>query len=368
MQTSSTLPRLAEGRKKKWSYGSLFFSLFYFVPLFFTQPPETVTIILMVGGYLTFVVVYLATLHQSMKALPFYLFSLLVLGYVISVFNPGGAIIFGFLAFIIGYYYSLKYGAAFISTIVLSLMVIQALGAREHGFFILASALNSIVLFVYGVMERKETIHQMKRDEQAAAIETLTTIAERERIGRDLHDIAGHALSSISIKAQLADKLLERQRYTQAQQEVRELAALSSQLLSEIREAISGIKRRPLEQELINLIKKLSDSGKRVTSTIDAGVITLLDPTQETQLALIAREAVTNIVRHSNGTRVTVSLGQIDNILTLGIFDDGKTTSPIEGNGLSGIKERATLIGAEINFSWGERTGLMLHLPLQGNV
>jgi len=366
MQSSPTLPRLAEGRKKKWSYGSLFFSLFYFVPLFFTQAPEAATIILMVGGYLTFVVVYLVTLHQSMKTLPFYLFSLLVLGYVISIFNPGGAIIFGFLAFIIGYYYSIKYGAVFIGLVVSTLIAIQVLGAKEQGFFILASALNSIVLFIYGVMERKETIHQMKRDEQAAAIETLTAIAERERIGRDLHDIAGHALSSISIKAQLADKLLERQRYSQAQQEVKELAALSSQLLSEIREAISGIKQRPLEQELISLTKKLSDDGKRVTSTIDASVIAVLGPTQETQLALIAREAVTNILRHSNATHVTVSLSQHDNTATLVLFDNGNTTEPVEGNGLAGIKERATLIGAEITFSWAERTGLTLNLPLLG--
>jgi len=366
MQTAPRLPLLSQGHKKKWSYGSLFFSLFYFVPLFFTKTPDTITVLLMLGGYVAFIVLYVATLHQSMKTLPVYMLSLSVLGYVISVFNPGGAIIFGFLAFIVGYYYSIKQGAAFVGLIVSSLMAIQVWGAQGQGFFILASALNSLVLFVYGVMERKETIHQMKRDEQAAAIETLTTIAERERIGRDLHDVAGHALSSISIKAQLAEKLLEKQRYTQAKQEVKDLAALSSQLLSEIREAISGIKQRPLEQELTSLIKKLSDNGKRVTSALDADLLSTVVPTQETQLALIAREAVTNILRHSDGTHVTVSLSQRNNTLIMGIFDDGKTTKPVEGNGLAGIKERATLIGAEVTFSWGERSGLMLHLPLLG--
>jgi len=88
----------------------------------------------MLGGYVAFIVLYVATLHQSMKTLPVYMLSLSVLGYVISVFNPGGAIIFGFLAFIVGYYYSIKQGAAFVGLIVSSLMAIQVWGAQGQGF------------------------------------------------------------------------------------------------------------------------------------------------------------------------------------------------------------------------------------------
>ena len=363
MLAYSHLPKLAEGRKKKWSYGSLFFSLFYFVPLFFLQRPDLNTIVFMIIGYALFVALYIATLHQPMRTLPIYIMALLLLGCAISLFNPGGAIIFGFLAFIVGYYYPFKHGAGFIAFIVLSLVAIHVWGPENQGFFILASALNNVVLFAYGVMERKETLHQLKRDEQAAAIETLTSIAERERIGRDLHDVAGHALSSISLKAQLADKLLEKQRYEQAQHEVKELATLSSQLLAEIREAISGIKQRSLEQELTPLLAKLSDNGIQVTSTIDRHALQILTPIQETHIALIVKEVITNILRHSAGKQVKIAMTKHKQHVALNITDNGSSAAPVEGNGLFGIKERAGLIGASVTFSWGESTSMSLSLP-----
>jgi two-component system sensor histidine kinase DesK len=78
----------------------------------------------------------------------------------------------------------------------------------------------------------------------------LSAIAERERIGRDLHDVAGHALSSISLKAQLADKLISKDKIEDAHREVKALAQLSQALLSDIRQAVSDIKQLSLSDEI----------------------------------------------------------------------------------------------------------------------
>ena len=138
-------------------------------------------------GYALFVALYIQAINKPVNRLPYLLTALIILGYALSFQNPGGAIIFGFVGFIIGYYYSLKKGIAFISTLAVSLALLQLLVFKGEGFYLLAATINSVVLFGFGAMERKETLYQMKEAKHAESMRTLSAIAERERIGRDLH-------------------------------------------------------------------------------------------------------------------------------------------------------------------------------------
>ena len=100
------MPLLASGRKKRWSHGSLFFSLFFFVPLIVSRPHPLETWVLQTLGYLSFVILYVKAINQPVKKLPSYLLLMFLLSVACSFQNPGGATIVGFIAFIVGYYNS----------------------------------------------------------------------------------------------------------------------------------------------------------------------------------------------------------------------------------------------------------------------
>ncbi|MDP2538090.1 sensor histidine kinase [Alteromonas stellipolaris] len=367
------LPLLAHGRKKKWSYSSLIFSLFYFVPpLFMRDAPSNGVMALIVMGFVTFVFLYVLSVNQPVNRLPYYLTGMILLAYTTSLVNPGGTVIFGFVSFIVGYYYRFSIGIILLLAVSASLIFMKVYLYPTGLFFFLAAGANIAVLFGFGVMERKETLFQQKEAKHAAALSTLSAIAERERIGRDLHDVAGHALSSISLKAQVADKLLTKGRTAEAQAEVKALAQLSQQLLSEIRQTVSGIKQLSLREEIAKNMAKLSEQGFDVMSDVVSDAVsdvdeirfTHLTPLQETQLSLIIKEATTNILRHSKGNQVTLTLQCTNDILNLVIADNGNSRCKTEGNGVQGIRERAELINATVEFQWGSPTVLTLQLPL----
>ncbi|MBZ2164027.1 sensor histidine kinase [Alteromonas stellipolaris] len=370
------LPLLAHGRKKKWSYSSLIFSLFYFVPpLFMRDAPSNGVMALIVMGFVTFVFLYVLSVNQPVNRLPYYLTGMILLAYTTSLVNPGGTVIFGFVSFIVGYYYRFSIGIILLLAVSASLIFMKVYLYPTGLFFFLAAGANIAVLFGFGVMERKETLFQQKEAKHAAALSTLSAIAERERIGRDLHDVAGHALSSISLKAQVADKLLTKGRTAEAQAEVKALAQLSQQLLSEIRQTVSGIKQLSLREEIAKNMAKLSEQGFDVMSDVVSDAVsdvdesrfthlTPLTPLQETQLSLIIKEATTNILRHSKGNQVTLTLQCTNDILNLVIADNGNSRCKTEGNGVKGIRERAELINATVEFQWGSPTVLTLQLPL----
>lgn len=360
-----TLPLLSDGYKKKWSYSALVFSLFYFLPLLYRQPQSTLLLIIIIAAYIAFVGAYLWAIHAPRTTLPYPLGILMAIAYSVSLIHVGASAIFGFIAYICGYYFPLKKALLFAGLFAISLILFQISGMHQQSSFYLASAGNAIVLMGFGIMERRETFSRLREAQQNASIGTLSAIAERERIGRDLHDIAGHALSSMSLKAQLADKLLEKGRAEQAREEVQALTKLSQSLLSEIRHAVSDMKKLTLEEEVNRGAAALQDMGFKVVTKINADTLSGLTALQETHLALIFKEAMTNILRHSNGKTVTIAARQKNDELEFTITDDGKTKGMVAGNGITGMRERAALIGAALTLTSGEHTTLHLTLPLQ---
>jgi two-component system sensor histidine kinase DesK len=370
LEQSPTMPLLASGRKKRWSYSSLFFSLFFFVPLILSLPLGNAVISFNVLAYTLFAITYLVAINKPQHQLPFYIAFILALGYITTYSNPGGAVFFGFVAFICGYYYAIRRSLLIMFLVLVSLAALQLLIIKTNDYFLLAAGINSVVLLGFGIMERKETLHQIKESQHAASLRTLSAIAERERIGRDLHDVAGHALSSISLKAQLADKLLSKNNVELAQQEVRALAELSQSLLSEIRHAVSDIKQLSLTDEITKNKALLMEKDVSVNLYIDDDINQHISAMEETQLALIVKELFTNTLRYSNATYVTLSLKllQVDTphpSYTLEYHDFGhldNVNKIKEGNGLRGMRERAASIDAQATMTFSSHPGFTFTL------
>jgi two-component system sensor histidine kinase DesK len=195
---------------------------------------------------------------------------------------------------------------------------------------------------------------------QQAAMRNIHKAVERERIARDLHDILGHTLSVVILKSELAGRLLE-QNPGRAKAEIEEVERIARNALTEVREAIVGYRTGDLLAELSRCQSTLETAGLVVERQVEAVDLPLA---HERAFALIAREAVTNIVRHANAKRCHLILKKVGNQVQLEIRDDGKGGEHREGMGMRGIRERVIAIGGTLSWHTEAGTTLTIAIPL----
>jgi two-component system sensor histidine kinase DesK len=205
-----------------------------------------------------------------------------------------------------------------------------------------ASVSMSIVLAlaaVTGAMaasQRQRALGEAREENARLAIQE-----ERNRMARDVHDILGHSLTVITVKAELAARLLDVDP-ERARSEVEDLERLARDALADVREAVTGFREISLPGELSRARSTLAAAG------IVADLPTATDAVQgelREVCAWTVREGVTNVVRHSGATSCRVTL-RPDGIT---VSDDGSGPTPgLPGTGLIGLRERAEAVGARL--------------------
>lgn len=193
-------------------------------------------------------------------------------------------------------------------------------------------------------------------------IKRLAQVAERERIGRDLHDLLGHTLSLIALKSELARKLIERDSLG-ARMEIVEVERVARDALAQVRRAVTGIRAAALNPELASARLLLVGAGVDFQYSLADVALT---PAQETCLALVLREATTNIHRHARADRVEASLRREGDSAVLTVIDDGRGGAGDAGNGLRGMDERLRALGGTLRVvsPVGQGTRIVASLPL----
>lgn len=206
--------------------------------------------------------------------------------------------------------------------------------------------------------QRKQVALRLSHEE----VRRLAALAERERIGRDLHDLLGHTLSLITLKSELANRLWERDPHA-ARQEVREVERVAREALGQVRRAVTGIRAAGLAAEAASAKLLLESSGVAFQYEIGAPPPR---PDLETCLALVVREAITNIHRHAQATRASVRLTGDGEALLLDVQDNGRGGDIVPGNGLTGMRERLRAFGGELRIDAvrGQGTRLTARVPL----
>ena len=210
--------------------------------------------------------------------------------------------------------------------------------------------------------ERANKLLQRAHEE----IEHLAKVAERERIARDLHDLLGHTLSMITLKAELAGKLIATQP-DRAQQEIRDVEQTARRALTEVRAAVRGYRSEGLCAEFERAAHTLDTAGVKLERP--ASVPSDITPAEETVVALIVREATTNIVRHARATRAEVTVENDHGRLVLEVRDNGCGGIVQEGSGLRGMRERVEALNGRFLWESTPRTGTRLHcqFPMAAN-
>ncbi|WP_051964991.1 sensor histidine kinase [Deinococcus misasensis] len=208
--------------------------------------------------------------------------------------------------------------------------------------------------FGYAAMEsgmRMRALQQEKED--------LARIAERERIARDLHDLLGHTLSVIVLKAELASKLMDRNP-ERAKQEIKEVEKISREALTEVRLAVQGYKGTDLKSEIGRAKVALDAAGIKLDYLVSEVEISL---EQQGALQLILRESITNIIRHSKASTCQVALEEQKGQILLRIADDGVGAGEHIGNGMKGMRERAEALGGKFNVKNQQGTVIEVCIP-----
>jgi two-component system sensor histidine kinase DesK len=194
----------------------------------------------------------------------------------------------------------------------------------------------------------------------------LAVAEERLRFSRDLHDVMGRNLSAIAVKSQLAGELVRRGR-PEAAEELAGVSRLAEDSLREVREVVRGHRNTDLTGELAGARSVLRAAG--VACAVhgeDAGATLTRDV--QTALGWVAREAVTNVLRHSQATSCTITLRISDGKAELQVANDGvaarTATDGGAGSGLIGLEERLAGAGGSLETRLdGSRFVLTATLP-----
>jgi two-component system, NarL family, sensor histidine kinase DesK len=233
-----------------------------------------------------------------------------------------------------------------------------ATSAVAAGFLLAGSPTDNVVLVVTVVVAASFAVALADANAELRAaraeIDGLVTARERSRIFRDLHDILGHSLTTIAVKAGLARQLLAAGAADRGAAEVGEVELLARQAVADVRSTVAGARETTLPGELASARAALRAAG------IDGDLPTAVDgvrPDLRQPFAHVLREGVTNAVRHSAARHVTV---RIEPEL-ISVRDDGQGHSAgAEGAGLRGLRERLTAAGATLEHGTADGGGYVL--------
>ncbi|RZS43376.1 two-component system sensor histidine kinase DesK [Herbihabitans rhizosphaerae] len=182
-------------------------------------------------------------------------------------------------------------------------------------------------------------------DRSRAAAGALAVAEERLRFAADLHDIQGHHLQAIALKAELAERLVGRDDDA-ARANAHDVAELARTALQETREVVLGYRRASLQTEIGNAVGILRAAG--IEATVSGEAVDVPAPLQPLFAALV-REGTTNVLRHSDATRCILELSTSDGKVIVRLRNNGvRRKSTMDGSGLAGLRERFADLGGQV--------------------
>ncbi|WP_462398654.1 sensor histidine kinase [Corynebacterium falsenii] len=228
----------------------------------------------------------------------------------------------------------------------------------ESGAWLLMWTLATpLFIAALGVLNQRE-------DSRRKLASELERSLEREKMATDVHDLLGHSLTIIKLKAEVAARYVDRDP-ARAAEEMRSVADIAKHSLEEVRATVTNTLSRDITTEISRARDALETAG--VECTVVASSI-VADPKL---FAWVLREAVTNIVRHSGASACTITvegnrLVVCDNGCGIAVAESELSRSEVAGNGLRGMRRRAEAAGAELAITTpdGGGTAVTVSVPV----
>lgn len=296
-------------------------------------------------------------LGRPVRPLQWIVFGLLILCALISVPAEGGSAL-SFLPFIMSF---ASYGLtrlwhwiAFASSVAITAVSVFLL----PGGLAYMSVLAIVVLL--GVVNTVSTWLILRSTEAERLGLELATSEGREAVARDVHDLIGHSLTVVGLKAQLVRKLMDSDP-ARAKAELADIETLTAEAIAGVRATVAGARVTTLVEELANCRDALRAGDVELVVTGEAAA---LSAAQALTAAWVLREATTNTLRHARASTVRVEIAPglfafsddgVDGVGRVAGGPAGLGLPRSEGNGIRGMRDRASAAGAA--FSIGPRDG-----------
>jgi two-component system sensor histidine kinase DesK len=246
-----------------------------------------------------------------------------------------------------------------VAVVVLAIAAIPTIGMREPLF--LPVGVLMVAFLVATVRISLWLLRVVTELDQAKSAQSALAVAEeRLRFSRDVHDVLGRRLSTIAVQSELAATLAERGD-ERAGERMLEVRAIAHEALREARELARGYRAIDLDHELEGARSLLRSAGIEVRLAVDG-----VPGAWQEAAGWVVREAVTNVLRHSSATLVTIEWVAADLVVT----NDGAAAPGAEGGtGLAGLRERLAPLGASLTTTRrGTSFVLVASLPGDGPV
>jgi two-component system, NarL family, sensor histidine kinase DesK len=349
--------------KSPWTDGvHLLWSLWIFITPLFDHGVSGYTLtwlLCTLGSYPVFLLLFAKTQLASRRAAPIYAWSMAALCFVLLRWYPSGLSYFVYAGVMLCHCDMRRLRNRVLQLLLLNAMYVAL--AWWIGFPQSLLVIMPVTVFVICTIVMVEQVHQEKDAALSLShdeVRRLAATAERERIGRDLHDLLGHTLSLITLKLELSRKLFDRD-VDAARREVEEAEKVARHALAEVRSAVTGIRATDLASARLLL------ESSRVH--LDYGALPADLPVDvERGLSLILREAVTNIARHADASQARIAMTRERASVCMEISDNGRGGIEIDGNGLCGMRERVRALGGSVTFESprGQGSRLRVTIPL----
>jgi len=205
--------------------------------------------------------------------------------------------------------------------------------------------------------------------ENAAQVEELAVTRERNRLAREIHDSLGHYLTVVNVQIGAAQAIFN-QDSTRALDHLAKAQTLTQEGLTEVRRSVAALRAsptesRPLTDALGKLVEQWNATGMSAVLTV-TGTLRQLTPQADLTLYRAAQEALTNVSRHAQATKVDLTLDyrNAESVLLM-VQDDGAGSNDLAaGFGLLGVRERAQLLGGEVRVVTEQGKGFKLEVEL----
>ena len=331
-------------KSSTWSLVWLAYLAIYFIPWFGHWPTVRQAIGSAVG-VTVFLAVYFDAYFGNRRSVVPHAFAMAGIGFALSPFGGVWSVFDVYSASLLAAALPRRRALLALGLLSVSLLVfafIFRLPWFEWAPSIFFAAMASFGNMLSADLQRRNQRLLETQDE----VRALSTLAERERIARDLHDLLGHTLTLVAVKADLATRLADRDPEA-ARREMQAVADVARDALSQVRDAVTGMTGLTFAGEVERARSMLSAANvaARINTPID-----LADPTREAVLAMALREAVTNVIRHADAKTCSIDLVSHPNgDLRLSVSDDGRGGDFEEGSGLRGMRARLFAAGGALD-------------------
>ena len=340
-------------KKRKWSVrlgelSTLIYLLFPIISIF-NEKRGSQTVYLIVLAI--FIVSYLMLVIYYYRFNNNVIYSLLVVHYVgiiyfVYAINPMNSLFFFFSAFALPFMFEVTIKSKEFITFIIAIflcLIITSIYQIQYITVLVIFYLVILIITLGNFKTKKDGALKNEIEEKNKYINTLIAEQERQRIGQDLHDTLGHVFVSLSLKSELAYKLIDKDQ-EKAKNEILAINQISKDTLIKVRNIIENLKSQSFEEEV--------QSIKNV-----------LTPTKQSILSMILREAINNVIKHAKASKIYCEMIQEDNNLYLIIQDNGKGCNTTEDFKLKSIENRVQLLKGKLEIKSKNGMHIRIMIP-----